>query len=150
MAYFGNKDNLNLIAGLQAAGLQFEVLQKELQSTILEGKTCIISGTFETFSRDEIKDLVELNGGKIGSSVSAKTNYLIAGANMGPSKRTKAETLKVPIISEKEFLQITDNFAQALILEDKVIRKIRKILTPLDAEFQKYCNKLHEREAKHD
>ena len=53
-------------------------------------------------------------------------------------------------ISEKEFLQITDNFAQALILEDKVIRKIRKILTPLDAEFQKYCNKLHEREAKHD
>ena len=53
-------------------------------------------------------------------------------------------------ISEKEFLQITDNFAQALILEDKMIRKIRKILTPLDAEFQKYCNKLHEREAKHD
>ena len=53
-------------------------------------------------------------------------------------------------ISEKEFLQITDNFAQALILEDKVIRKIRKVLTPLDAEFLKYCNKLHEREAKHD
>ena len=53
-------------------------------------------------------------------------------------------------ISGKEFLQITDNFAQTLILEDKMIRKIRKILTPLDAEFQKYCNKLHEREAKHD
>ena len=53
-------------------------------------------------------------------------------------------------ISEKEFLQITDNFAQALILEDKMIRKIRKVLTPLDAEFLKYCNKLHEREAKHD
>ena len=53
-------------------------------------------------------------------------------------------------ISEKEFLQISDNFAQALILEDKLSKKIRKILTPLDAEFLKYCNKLHEREAKHD
>ena len=53
-------------------------------------------------------------------------------------------------ISGKEFLQITDNFAQALILEDKVIRKIRKILTPLDSEFQKICKKIHEREAKHD
>ena len=53
-------------------------------------------------------------------------------------------------ISEKEFLQITDNFAQALILEDKLNKKIRKILTPLDSEFQKICNKLHEREAKHD
>ena len=53
-------------------------------------------------------------------------------------------------ISEKEFLQITDNFAQALILEDKLSKKIRKILTPLDSEFQKICKKIHEREAKHD
>ena len=53
-------------------------------------------------------------------------------------------------ISEKEFLQITDNFAQALILEDKLSKKIRKVLTPLDSEFQKICKKIHEREAKHD
>jgi DNA ligase (NAD+) len=106
LAYFGNQENLNLLAGLQAAGLQFEVLQKELQSTILEGKTCVISGTFETFSRDEIKDLVELNGGKIGSSVSAKTNYLIAGANMGPAKLQKATDLGVTLLSENEFIKL--------------------------------------------
>ncbi|MEY4973997.1 MAG: NAD-dependent ligase LigA, partial [Bacteroidota bacterium] len=106
LAYFGNQENLNLIEGLQAAGLQFEVLQKELQSTILEGKTCVISGTFETFSRDEIKDLVELNGGKIGSSVSAKTNYLIAGANMGPAKLQKATDLGVTLLSENEFIKL--------------------------------------------
>jgi DNA ligase (NAD+) len=81
-------------------------LQKELQSTILEGKTCVISGTFETFSRDEIKDLVELNGGKIGSSVSAKTNYLIAGANMGPAKLQKATDLGVTLLSENEFIKL--------------------------------------------
>jgi DNA ligase (NAD+) len=106
LAYFGNQETLNLLAGLQAAGLQFEVLQKELQSTILEGKTCVISGTFETFSRDEIKDLVELNGGKIGSSVSAKTNYLIAGANMGPAKMQKATDLGVTLLSENEFIKL--------------------------------------------
>lgn len=106
LAYFGNQENLNLLEGLQAAGLQFEVLQKELQSTILEGKTCVISGTFETFSRDEIKDLVELNGGKIGSSVSAKTNYLIAGANMGPAKLQKATDLGVTLLSENEFIKL--------------------------------------------
>lgn len=106
LAYFRDQNNLNLIAGLQAAGLQFEVLQKELQSTILEGKICVISGTFETFSRDEIKDLVELNGGKIGSSVSAKTTFLIAGANMGPAKLQKATDLGVTLLSENEFIKL--------------------------------------------
>jgi len=62
------------------------------------------SGVFETVSRDELKVLIDSNGGKVVSSISAKTSYVVAGANMGPSKRTKAETLKVPIISEPEFL----------------------------------------------
>jgi DNA ligase (NAD+) len=106
LAYFSDPENLSLIAGLQAAGLQFEVLQKELQSTILEGKICVISGTFETFSRDEIKDLVELNGGKVGSSVSAKTTFLIAGANMGPAKLQKATDLGVTLLSENEFIKL--------------------------------------------
>jgi DNA ligase (NAD+) len=106
LAYFSDPENLSLIAGLQTAGLQFEVLQKELQSTILEGKICVISGTFETFSRDEIKDLVELNGGKVGSSVSAKTTFLIAGANMGPAKLQKATDLGVTLLSENEFIKL--------------------------------------------
>jgi len=66
----------------------------------------VVSGVFESIGRTELKKLIEDNGGKVASSVSSKTSYLVAGANMGPSKRTKAENNGVPIISEQEFLEI--------------------------------------------
>lgn len=106
LAYFQKAENLQLVHGLQERGLQFECAQKTLDSTILEGKTCVISGTFETFSRDELKELIERNGGKLGSSVSAKTHFLIAGANMGPSKLQKATDLGVTLLTENEFIQL--------------------------------------------
>ncbi|MFM7643554.1 MAG: NAD-dependent DNA ligase LigA [Sphingomonadales bacterium] len=106
LVYFSQEANLDLLRGLQQLGLQFECAQKTLDSTILEGKTCVISGTFETFSRDELKELIERNGGKLGSSVSAKTHFLIAGANMGPSKLQKATDLGVTLLTENEFIQL--------------------------------------------
>lgn len=106
LVYFSQEANLDLLRGLQQLGLQFECAQKTLDSTILAGKTCVISGTFETFSRDELKELIERNGGKLGSSVSAKTHFLIAGANMGPSKLQKATDLGVTLLTENEFIQL--------------------------------------------
>ena len=112
LAYFQKAENLQLVQGLQERGLQFECAQKTLDSTILEGKTCVISGTFETFSRDELKELIERNGGKLGSSVSAKTHFLIAGANMGPSKLQKATDLGVTLLTENEFIQLISQWVQ--------------------------------------
>lgn len=106
LAYFSNPENCALIAGLKAMGLQLEAVQKTLNSNVLDGKTCVISGTFETFSRDELKELIELNGGKLGSSVSAKTHFLIAGANMGPAKLQKATDLGVTLLSENDFIKM--------------------------------------------
>jgi DNA ligase (NAD+) len=104
--YFANPMHQALIAGLNAAGLQFEAAQKTKNSDLLEGKTYVISGTFDTFSRDELKELIELNGGKLGSSVSAKTHFLIAGANMGPAKLQKATDLGVTLLSENDFIKL--------------------------------------------
>jgi DNA ligase (NAD+) len=75
-----------------------------LASEKLSGQTFIISGTFEKFSRDELKDIIEQNGGKILSSISAKLNFLVAGDNMGPAKLEKANKLNIPIISDDELL----------------------------------------------
>ena len=69
----------------------------------LAGKTFVVSGVFERFSRDDLKKAIEDNGGKVGSSISAKTDYVVAGENMGPAKLEKANQLKVPILSEDEF-----------------------------------------------
>ena len=75
----------------------------------LTGKTFVVSGVFEKFSRDDLKKSIEDNGGKVGSSISAKTDYVIAGENMGPAKLEKASQLKIAIISEDDFLtMITD------------------------------------------
>ena len=106
LSFFSISENLALIEGLQAVGLQFQSEAKTLHSNKLEGKVCVISGTFETFSRDELKDLIELNGGKLGSSISAKTTFLIAGANMGPAKLQKATDLGVTLLSENEFIKL--------------------------------------------
>ena len=74
------------------------------QTDALKGLTFVVSGVFETLSRDELKKQIEDNGGKVASSISSKTSYVVAGDAMGPSKKTKAESLGVPIISEQDFL----------------------------------------------
>ncbi len=104
--YFEGEVHREEIEKLKAAGLQFVVEEKEitLASDKLAGKTFIISGVFEKYSRDELKDIIEQNGGKIVSSISAKLNYLVAGDNMGPSKLEKATKLNIPIISDEELL----------------------------------------------
>ena len=86
--------------------MQFVAEEKEvtLASEKLSGQSFIISGVFEKYSRDELKDLIEQNGGKILSSISAKLNYLVAGDNMGPAKLEKANKLNIPIISDEELL----------------------------------------------
>jgi DNA ligase (NAD+) len=106
--WFSDEQNLNIIERLKAHGLQFETKKviREGQSEKLKGLSIIISGTFEKFSRDELKSLIELNGGKNVSSISSKTNYLVAGENTGPSKMEKALKLKIPILSEDQFLQL--------------------------------------------
>ncbi|KAA0989354.1 NAD-dependent DNA ligase LigA [Dyadobacter aurulentus] len=110
-SYFSVPENQQLVARLQAAGLQMESDEKpvEKESDVLEGKTFVISGVFENFERDDLKDKIEANGGRILSGVSGKLNYLLAGANMGPSKLEKARKLGVTILSEEEFLAMIEN-----------------------------------------
>jgi DNA ligase (NAD+) len=105
--FFKNPDNRLLISRLQQHGLQFSAEKgPELLSSSLEGKTFVVSGVFEHFSRDEVKQLIESHGGKNSSSISAKTDYVLAGDQMGPAKREKAEKLGIPIISEADFVQM--------------------------------------------
>lgn len=104
--YFQDSANLALIHRLKEIGLSFEIIKKEQSSSVLTGKILVVSGTFETFSRDELKELIERNGGKVGSSVSSKTDFLIAGANMGPAKLKTASNLGVTLISENEFIKL--------------------------------------------
>ncbi len=102
--FFQNNDNRILVNNLKETGIQFKIKDDTEMSNKLKDLTFVISGTFEKHSREEIKELVEKNGGKISNSVSKKTDYLIAGENMGPSKRKKAEDLDVKIISEDDVL----------------------------------------------
>ncbi len=108
LAYFRNPQHLEQIALLKSYGLQFETVHKEvvLEGNQLEGQSFIISGVFENYSRDELKDLIESYGGKILSSISNKLNYVVAGANMGPAKLEKAQKLGVPIISDQELMEL--------------------------------------------
>ncbi|WP_199138375.1 NAD-dependent DNA ligase LigA [Pedobacter sp. ASV12] len=104
--YFSNEEHLQQIELLKAAGLQFEIQENAiiLQSDKLNGKTFVISGVFEKHGREELKTIIEENGGKILSGISAKLDYLVAGDNMGPSKLEKAKKLNVPLISDEELL----------------------------------------------
>jgi DNA ligase (NAD+) len=106
--YFKEPRHKEQIEQLRSHGLQFESIQKtvELESTKLEGKSFIISGVFENYSRDELKDIIEANGGKILSSISAKLNFLLAGDNMGPAKLEKATKLQIPIISDDDLIKM--------------------------------------------
>lgn len=101
--YFSKPENIELIAALTEYGLQFELQQNETSdSTALNQLSFVVSGVFEHFSRDGIKAFIEQNGGKVVGSISAKTNYVVAGANMGPAKLQKAASLKIPIITEAQ------------------------------------------------
>jgi DNA ligase (NAD+) len=108
--WFANDQNKRLVERLKNQNLSFETKseRKEGQTEKLKGLSIIISGTFEKYSRDDLKAFIELNGGKNATSISAKTNYLVAGENIGPSKLEKAQKLKIPIISEDELFQLTN------------------------------------------
>lgn len=104
--YFANPSNLEMVNRLREKGLQFVNTEKEKEkvSDILNGKSVVISGVFSKYSRDEIKEMVETNGGKNAGSISSKTDYVVAGENMGPAKLEKAKQLNIPILNEDEFL----------------------------------------------
>jgi DNA ligase (NAD+) len=104
--YFNDDKNRALIEKLIAAGLNFELKETEQTKDTLKGKSFVISGVFETFSRDELKDSIEKNGGKVVGSISKKTDFVIAGDNMGPSKLQKAQELGVKIISENDYKEM--------------------------------------------
>ena len=97
-----------MINTLKSYGLQFKLEENnnESSSDILIGKSIVVSGVFEKYSRDELKKLIEINGGKISSSISKNTSFILAGSNMGPSKKQKAEELGVKIVSEEDFVKI--------------------------------------------
>ena len=104
--YFSDEKNRRPISRLKEAGLQFSIDEKILseKTTKLDGLTFVISGTFSRYSRDEYKSMIEKNGGKNAASVSAKTDFILAGENMGPAKLEKARKLNVKIIDEAVFL----------------------------------------------
>lgn len=110
VAYFGDARNVEIVQRLRDAGLQMEVsADVEIGKTDkLSGKTIVISGVFEHYSRDEYKSLIERNGGKNAGSISRKTDFVLAGANMGPAKLEKAKALGIPILSEMDFLKMIE------------------------------------------
>ncbi|NNJ56638.1 MAG: NAD-dependent DNA ligase LigA, partial [Bacteroidia bacterium] len=101
--YFTLPQNQEEVERLKLAGLNFEVVEKELSSNVLDGSKIVVSGVFTLFSRNELKQLIEDHGGKNVSSISKSTDFLIAGESMGPAKKEKAEKLGVKMISEQEF-----------------------------------------------
>ena len=107
--FFDNQENRLIIERLKQFGVQLESsAESALLSEKLKGKTFVVSGVFELYSRDELKKAIEDNGGKVGSSISAKTDFVIAGDNMGPAKLEKANQLKIAIISEIDFKNMVE------------------------------------------
>ncbi len=108
VAWFSEPGHIEMIEFLKSQGLQFQLSESRLtnRSEKLKGLSIVISGTFEKHSRDELKELIEQNGGKNAGSISKKTSYILAGDNMGPSKREKAEELGIPLITEDDFLKL--------------------------------------------
>ena len=105
--FASNEDNIQIIKKLKNNGVSFEIDESNKNaSSVLAGKSFVVSGVFSNYSRDEIKNLIESNGGKVSSSVSSKTDYVVAGANMGPSKKEKAEKNNIDIISENELTNL--------------------------------------------
>lgn len=108
VSYFSDPANMNIVSRLKEYGLNFELSEEQLSKTsdILAGNVFVVSGVFDKFSRDEVKALIEDNGGKCVGSISSKTNYLVAGEKMGPSKLAKAQKLNVNIINEQDLLEL--------------------------------------------
>ncbi|MBL6643017.1 MAG: NAD-dependent DNA ligase LigA [Flavobacteriaceae bacterium] len=106
--YFGAPSNIDLINRLKNSGVQFHTEISSTSSDILRDKKFVISGVFENISREELKEKIESLGGTVMSAVSAKTNYLVAGEGMGPSKRVKAEKHNIPIIDEASFFELVN------------------------------------------
>ncbi|OOG78173.1 NAD-dependent DNA ligase LigA [Flavobacterium sp. A45] len=104
--FFENNENKIIVERLKSYGVQFEIIEKVNPNATDKflGKTFVVSGVFSTFSRDELKKAIEDNGGKVGSSISAKTDFVVAGDNMGPAKLEKASKLNIEIISEDQFI----------------------------------------------
>lgn len=111
VSFFASEENIATVERLKTYGLQLEISAEKLanQTDKLNGNSFVVSGVFAKVSRNELKKLIEDNGGKVSGSISSKTNYVVAGENMGPSKRTKAESLGVPIISEDDFLEMVSH-----------------------------------------
>jgi DNA ligase (NAD+) len=107
VSFFHLEANLLIINELKSVGVQFELSEEQLanQTDKLNGQSFVVSGVFNSISRNDLKKMIEDNGGKVSSSISSKTNFVVAGDNMGPSKREKAEKLGIPIISEEDFLE---------------------------------------------
>ena len=108
ITYFHTQNNVEIVERLRKYGLQMSLSQEQLDShpELLKGMTIVISGVFQKHSRDEYKAMIEQNGGKNTGSISAKTSFILAGENMGPSKLQKAEKLGVNIINEDQFLEM--------------------------------------------
>jgi len=107
--YFADAENIENVRRLRAAGMSFGgSTQRAASGGPLQGKTVVISGTFKNFTRDQLKEAVEAAGGKITSSVSGNTSFIIAGNDMGPSKRARATDLGVPLVSEEEFVKMVE------------------------------------------
>lgn len=107
--YFSKEEHLAIIKKLKDKGLSFQIMEDLHDGPrVLTGLKMVVSGVFTTFSRDELKAEIERNGGKISSSISKNTDYLVAGEKMGPSKRAKAEKLGVKIIDENEFIRMIE------------------------------------------
>ncbi len=108
--YFSKPEHLQTIQFLKDQGIQFKISDEKITGLTnkLNGLSIVISGTFEKYSRDELKEMIEKNGGKNVGSISKNTNYVLAGENMGPSKLEKATSLGIPIISEDEFLKMLE------------------------------------------
>ena len=124
--YFASEENLQIIERLRSAGLQFEVKDMVRESNALEGKSVVISGKFAGMSRDHMKALVEKHGGRNLAAVSANVDFVVAGDNMGPAKRQKAEKLGVRIIDESEFMAM---IASAQRIEPKVEAEPKEVVS---------------------
>jgi DNA ligase (NAD+) len=107
--FLGDSNNLKNIEKLKMVGLKFEIDSTIIRKSILNNKTFVISGVFEDHSREELKSLIDQNGGKNLSSISSKTNFLLAGDKVGPSKLKKAKDFDITIIDEKYFIEMLNN-----------------------------------------
>jgi len=131
ITYFNNPHNLAIISRLRDCGIQFKIDKEQLISDILCGKRFVISGKF-IHSRDEIKELIEKNGGKNISNVSANVDYIIAGENMGPEKRKKAKELGIPTITEEEFYKM---IKPDILFSEKILFETNTPIRPIQGNL---------------